>query len=126
MQMKESTIQMQCVDYLSALAVRHDNLMFFSIPNEGLMSVLMAFKIQPAIAARIVNHFKKMGLLPGIPDFCILYSGECIFIEFKAEGKNPTENQKHIHDKIDKSGFTVYTCRSFDDFRSVCNDAGLK
>lgn len=124
--MKESTIQMQCVDYISAIAVRHDNLMFFSIPNEGLMSVLMAFKIQPAIAARIVNHFKKMGLCPGVPDFQILFSGQCVFVEFKREGENPTGNQKLIHEKIFKAGFTTYVCRSFEGFKIICDDIGLK
>lgn len=124
--MKESTIQIQCVDYLSTIAARHDDLVFLSIPNEGLMSVLMAFKIPSSIAARIVNHFKKMGLLPGVPDFCILHSGKCIFIEFKKLGEKPNDKQNRIHAKILISGFPVFVCRSFEDFVSVCNDYGIK
>jgi len=124
--MKESTIQIQCVDYLSAIAVRHDNLLFFSIPNEGLMTVLMSFKISVAISARIVNFFKKLGLLPGIPDFFILYSGRCFFIEFKKPGEEPRVNQTRIHEKITKCGFTVYVCHSFEEFKIVMEKEGVK
>jgi hypothetical protein len=123
--MKESSIQIQCFDYLSAIANRHDDLFFFSIPNEGLMTVLMAFKIPSNIAARIINHFKRMGLVPGVPDFQILHHGECFFIEFKAPDKNPNEKQLNIHSKINDCGFTVYVCRSFEDFGSIMNDYGI-
>lgn len=124
--MKESTTQIQCVDYLSTIAARHDDLVFFSIPNEGLMSVLMAFKIPSSIAARIVNHFKKMGLLPGVPDFEILFRGTTIFIEFKSAGKDPNAKQYMVHNRLYDAGFTVHVCRSFEDFISVCNDYGIK
>lgn len=124
--MKESHLQIQCVDYISAIAVRHEDLLFFSIPNEGIMSVLMSFKIPSAISARIVNHFKKLGLLPGCPDFCILHSGNMFFIEFKKQGEKPNDKQLRIHDKINKCGFTVYVVDCFEDFKSILRDEGIE
>jgi hypothetical protein len=117
--MKESSIQIQCFDYLSAIAVRNPDLFFFSIPNEGLMTVLMAFKIPKAICARIVNHFKKMGLVPGVPDFQVLYKHVCFFVEFKKPGKDQNTTQLKVHEKINNAGFTVYVCHSFEEFNEV-------
>jgi len=124
--MKESTIQIQCVDYLSSIAVHYNDLTFFSIPNEGLMTVLMSFKIPPNIAAKIVNFFKKMGLLPGIPDFEILFRGKCFFVEFKKPIGRRSENQRNVHYRIMASGFDVYTCYSFEYFKKICDDYGIK
>lgn len=109
--MKESTIQIQCVDYLSALAVRYDDILFFSIPNEH-------YGITPAQRMKL----KKQGLLPGVPDFQILFRGECIFIEFKKPGEKPNEKQLRIHEKIKSAGFTVYVCDSFEGFKSILRD----
>lgn len=124
--MKESTIQIQCFEYLSTIAVRHDDLFFFSIPNEGLMTVLMAFRIPSAIAARIVNHFKKMGLIPGVPDFEVLFKGKCFFIEFKKQGKDPNTIQSNIHCKINNAGFIVYVCHSFEEFKIILSVEGIE
>jgi len=124
--MKESSIQIQCFDYLSAIAARHDDLFFFSIPNEGLMTVLMAFKIPTAIAARIVNHFKRMGLVPGVPDFQVLFCGKCIFIEFKKPGKDLNEKQLKVHHRIYDAGFTTFTCHSFEEFSNVLKIYGIE
>ena len=123
--MKESSLQAQCVEYLSILAQKYDDLIFFSIPNEGLMFSLMSFGVNQNKIAAIINHFKKLGLLSGIPDFCILFRGYCYFIEFKAEGKKPNEKQVRIHDKINKSGFDVFVCDNFDLFRNIIEDIGI-
>lgn len=117
--MKESTLQIQCVEYLTILAQRWPDLVFFSIPNEGLMMVLRAFKFPEKIIAAIIKHFKKMGMLSGIPDFCILYNNKCHFIEFKREGKKPSIKQKRIHDKIADAGFMVWTVDNFETFKKL-------
>lgn len=109
--MKESHLQTQCVDYLSAIAVRNEDLLFFSIPNEH-------YNISHG--QRVTLH--KMGLLPGIPDFCILHSNNMFFIEFKKPGEKPNDKQLRIHDKINKCGFTVYVVDCFEDFKKIISE----
>lgn len=106
--MKESTLQIQCVNYLSILCNKHNDLMFFSIPNEH-------YNISHAQR----TTFKKMGLLIGVPDFCILYQGQTLFIEFKKLGEKPNDTQKIIHDKIRKCGHTVSVVDDFDFFKDI-------
>jgi hypothetical protein len=119
--MKESTIQMQIISYLSIIATRHP-IIYFSIPNESLMMVLKMFKISDSIAARIVNFFKKMGLTPGIPDLFLGYKGEAYFLEVKNETGRLSEKQKLIHKALNRCGFTVYVVRSVEDVESILND----
>lgn len=117
--MKESSLQIQCVEYMTILAQKHNDLVFFSIPNEGIMMMLRMFKVPEKIIAAIVNHFKKMGLLPGFPDFCILYKGNAYFIEFKAEGKKPNDKQQRIHKKLNDAYFTVTVIDDFENFKML-------
>jgi len=124
--MKESSLQAQCVEYLTILAQKHDDLIFFSIPNEGLMFSLMSFGVDKKKIAAIINYFKKMGLLSGIPDFCILFKTDCHFIEFKAEGKKPNEKQVRIHDKIHTAGFNVFTVDNFEMFKKLIENMRIK
>jgi hypothetical protein len=119
--MKESTIQMNIISYLSVVATRHP-LIYFAVPNESLMMVLKAFKISDSIAARIVNFFKKMGLLAGVPDLWLGYKGKTYFMEVKRPGENPTTKQKLIHKALNRCGFTVYVVRSVEDVESILND----
>lgn len=123
--MKESTLQMQCVAYLTFIGQKHDDFVFFSIPNEGIMMVLRAFKIPNKIIAGIINFFKKMGMLPGVPDFCILYRKNVFFIEFKAQGREPSKTQKRVHEKFLKASFSVYIYDNFDAFKNFV-DAKIK
>ena len=58
-----------------------------------------------------------MGLMPGIPDLQILYKGNSIFVELKAEGKLPNETQNKIHFKLMLAGFKTYVIDCFDDFK---------
>ena len=110
MKQSESDIQKQIVEYLSILA-RQNNFIFFSIPNEGMMLTGMIGGMNRKILSIILNHLKKMGLVPGMPDIAILYSpGKIIFIEVKKPGEKPTTKQYLIHEKIRQLGHKVYVC----------------
>lgn len=80
--LSESQIQQQIISLLSMLAGRH-NFVFFSVPNEGIMSVLMSFRVNKIDCYKIVSHFKKMGLLPGVSDLMILHEGRAYCMEVK-------------------------------------------
>lgn len=116
---KESTLQIQCVDYLTKLAIKHKELVFFSIPNEGVMTALVAFGVRQKIIGRIINFFKKMGLLPGIPDFQILYNRKSIFVEFKSKNRKPSEKQYRIHKKLKLAGFKTFVINDFEIFQDL-------
>lgn len=105
----ESSIQKQIVDYLSRYARRY-NFIFFSIPNEGAMITAMIAGMNQRTMAIMINHFKKMGMLPSIPDLAILWNGKTIFIEVKKPGEKPTPKQTLIHNAIRRLGFRVYVC----------------
>jgi len=105
--MKESIIQQQICEYLSLRGI-----FYYSIPNESLMMALIMFKVPEKIRYRIVNFFKKMGLVPGIPDLqLILNHGKTIYIEVKNEKGKLSENQKRIHKILKNKGFDVYVSK---------------
>ena len=62
-------------------------------------------------------------MVSGVPDMWIGYKGECLFIENKKLGKEPSENQKRIHDKIRQAGFKVYVVDDFERFKSILNES---
>ena len=99
--MKESIIQQQVCDYLSAVGV-----FYFSIPNEH-------YNISHG--QRVTLH--KMGMLSGIPDICILANGTCYFLEVKNETGKPSKQQLIIHKALTDKGYKVAIVRSVDDVR---------
>jgi len=119
--MKESDLQIQGVDYLTILANQHKELFFFSIPNEGLMTALVAFGVAAKIRARIVNYFKKLGMCSGIPDFQIMYNKKTIFVEFKSTNVKANARQMIIHKKIRQAGFDTFIVDNFEVFKNLIN-----
>lgn len=89
----ESQIQQNICTYLSLIA-HQTGLVFFSVPNEGIMSVLIGFKIDKITCIKIVEHFKKMGLLPGTSDIIIIHKGLAYCLEVKKPGGKQSPNQK--------------------------------
>jgi hypothetical protein len=121
---KESSIQKQIAIYLSTIAA-DKGLLFFSIPNESLSTALRMFSIPKDTAAKLSMHFKKMGLLPGIPDMCILWNGKAIFVEVKKPGERPREDQERIHRLIKKTGHSVWTVFQWEDIKGVLTQEGV-
>ena len=110
--MKESIIQQQICNYLSAVGV-----FYFSPLNEVAMMLFMAFKISKEVSFKIMTHLKKMGLLPGIPDICILANNTCYFLEVKNETGKPSKQQLIIHKALTDKGYKVAIVRSVEDVR---------
>lgn len=112
----ESAVQIQCVDYTTQLCVRHKDLFFFSIPNEGVMTGLVAFGVMRKVIARIVNHFKRMGMIPGVHDFEVIHKGRTLRIEFKSETGVLSNSQKIVFPKIEAAGYKIYIIRTFEEY----------
>jgi len=105
--MKESIIQQQICDYLSA-----KGFFYFSIPNEH-------WNISHAQR----TLFKKMGMLPGMPDLCVITDwGHVFFIEVKNETGKVSEQQKRIHEVLKRKGFAVYVVRSLEETIKIIKD----
>lgn len=119
--MKESTMQIQIISYLSHIAVKHD-IVYFAILNETAMMILKMFRISDKTCAKIINFLKKMGLLAGIPDMCILHSGKAHFVELKNETGKVSVTQKLIHKAFNRAGFKVHIVRSLEEFKIILND----
>ena len=90
--MTESHIQQNIITYLSLVASNY-KFVFFSVPNEGIMAVLKSFHIDKITCIKIVNHFKKMGLLPGTSDIVIVHKGLAYCLEVKTDTGTQSKNQ---------------------------------
>ena len=89
--MTESQLQQQIISFLSTYSRRY-NFIFFSVPNESLMTALMAFRVDKVTSAKLVSHFKKMGMTSGVSDLIILQDGKAYCFELKTEtGKQSKE-----------------------------------
>ena len=88
----ESQIQQNICQYLSLISYQ-TGIVFFSVPNEGIMSVLMSFKVDKITCIKIVEHFKKMGLLPGTSDIVIIHKGLAYCLEVKKLGAKQSKDQ---------------------------------
>ena len=112
--MKESIIQQQICDYLSAVGV-----FYFSVLNETAIMILKMFHIPDAVSYRITSFLKKMGLLPGIPDICVLANNTCYFLEVKNETGKPSKQQLIIHKALTDKGYKVAIVRSVEDVKII-------
>ena len=124
MNQKESDIQKSIIDYLSYIA-RSRNFFFFSIPNEGAMITAMIAGMTSKTMAIMINHFKKMGMVPGIPDLCILFESKAIFIEVKKPGEKPTPGQEIIHNVMEKTGHVVWIASSVEEIEQILKEEGI-
>jgi hypothetical protein len=107
--MKESIIQQQICDYLSAVGV-----FYFSVPNEH-------YNISHG--QRVTLH--KMGMLSGIPDICILANNTCYFLEVKNETGKPSKQQLLIHNILTEKNFKVAIVRSVEDVQKIIKEWGI-
>jgi len=63
---------------------------------------------------------KAIGVIPGIPDYCLVWQGRVSFIEFKSEAGKLSENQKAIHNLYEQNGTDIYIVRNIIEFTNVC------
>ena len=90
--MKESDIQIQIVEYLSSLSRSH-GFLFFSVPNEGMMTAAMMGSLPKSAMFAMLTKFKKMGMTPGTCDIVIGWHGRMYAVEVKNERGKQSPNQ---------------------------------
>lgn len=84
-----------------------DGVLWFHVPNGGKRGI------------REAVNFKRMGVLPGIPDLVMLapteYGHPYIYtMEFKAPGKRLSERQLEVRSRLDSMGVFTAVCDSVD------------
>ncbi len=107
--MKESTIQMQIVEYLSIISNRF-GFVFFSVPNEGALTAAGGKSVHGMIA-----NFKKMGMTPGVSDLIIGHEGKMYCIEVKNETGRQSKVQGYFQAKAEGTRIPYAIARSVDD-----------
>jgi len=107
----ETLLQIQIVEYLSLIASKND-FIFFSIPNEGAMTAGKG-KVDYAL----MTTLKKMGMLPGIPDLCIIKNGRAYFMEVKTEKGKLSKQQGIIKLALADRKCLVRVVRSLEDVK---------
>ena len=106
MKHQESSLQIACVKWFR-MVYREPDYLICTFPNGGSRSIITA------------QILKAEGSRAGMPDLVIFAKSKCFFIEMKASKGVLSENQKVIHEILQKLGFMVYICRSFDEFKNV-------
>ena len=118
--MKESDLQQMINDYLSKSGV-----LYFAPLTETAMQIMIAFKVPKKICHCIINHLKKMGMLPGIPDLVILKKGVAYFLELKVDKGKLSERQTIIHKVLRANRFNVETAWTFDEAVAIFKKWGV-
>ena len=107
--MPEYNVQVSLCALLSARRV-----FFFSIPNELQ---------QPTAAA--VMKLRKMGMVVGMPDLCILFNNTAYFLELKRDDGTVSDNQRRIQAELAKRGYPVRTAWGFNEAVEICKKWGI-
>lgn len=122
--MTESKIQQNIIQFLSMTATQK-KFVFFSVPNEGIMAALKMFKVPNKQCFPIVNHFKKMGLLPGTSDIVLIWEGKAYFIEVKDDKGTQSQDQVRFEHNVNASGCPYEVVRSVGDVIGVLSEWGI-
>lgn len=107
----EASLQVTVVEHLRLLGV--PGLVYFRIPNDG--------KRSPEAGL----WEKRMGLLPGVADLCILVPGKpALFLELKAKGGKPTPEQWLFGHAVEVAGHGWVCIDNIDDAREFLSGWG--
>lgn len=100
----EDKLSVEVADYLreSTITGAYRGV-WFHVPNQGHRSQATGAK------------FKAMGLIPGVPDFALMWEGGCGLIELKTEDGALTRNQRDFVHWCGKAGVSHAVCRSVED-----------
>lgn len=115
---REGPIQRSIVQYLHR---QYPSALIFSVPNELASKVGggMSGKKQQDRIRNVQFAAKKMGMLPGMADVCLLYQGRFYAFEVKAEGNKQQPNQEAVEALCDANGGRYYVVRSIDDVKEA-------
>jgi len=115
---REGPIQKAVVEYLNR---QYPTALIFSVPNE-LASKVGGGKTTQArqnIIRNVQAQAKRMGMLPGMADVCMLFEGRFYAFEVKARGNYQQDNQKDAQALVEANGGFYAVVRSIDDVKSV-------
>lgn len=121
---KESHVQSEIIEYLSFLAARKD-LLFFSVPNESLLMVCVAFGIPKTAIFKLLSFLRKMGMTNGVADIVMVYEGNAFFLEVKKPTGKQSSDQKSFEAWANKCGAKYSIVRSLDECRLVLEYWGI-
>lgn len=108
---REDMFQMAVVEFLRL----RKKIFFCHVPNGGRRNLYEAAR------------FKKMGVLPGMPDILIFNSSEDkvyhgLAIELKVRGNSTTTSQKRVLGLLEEQKWKVMVCDSMDEFIKIINE----
>ena len=115
---REGPIQKAVVEYLKR---QYPTALIFSVPNE-LASKAGGGKTTQArqnIIRNVQAQAKRMGMLPGMADVCMLLGGRFYAFEVKAKGNYQQDNQKDAQALVEGNGGIYAVVRSIDDVKGV-------
>lgn len=115
---REGPIQRSIVEYFRA---QYPKGFLFSVPNE-LASKAGGGQKGKAAQDRIRNvqaAAKRLGMLPGAPDLCLLLDGIFYAFEVKAEGNRQQQNQMDAEYACVANGGRYFVVRSVLDVQEV-------
>lgn len=115
---REGPIQRAIV---TRLRVQYPTALIFSVPNE-LASKVGGGKDGKSRQKMIRNaqaNAKRLGMLPGMADVCILLDGRFYAFEVKAPGNYQQANQKAAQALVEANGGVYAVVRSYDDVKAA-------
>jgi len=119
--MRESIIQEQIANALSALSSRY-GFVYFSVPNEGTLST--GRTNDPKQFARL-SILKKMGMRPGASDLVIGHQGRMYCLEVKNETGEQSTDQLLFEAWCLRAGVPYVIVRSVDDVMFWLREWGI-
>ena len=87
-ELSEDEIQISIVEAFGLLSSRA-GFMFFHVANEAAMKARGGKDI-----LLLIEHLKRMGLMPGVSDLVIVSNGRAYFLEVKTSKGKQTTDQK--------------------------------
>jgi hypothetical protein len=88
-------------------------------------------QLESDVEAKVVKYAKSRGCLErkmngpgyrGWPDRLFGYNGKIIWVEFKRPGKEPTNLQDYVHDRLERHGFDVKWVDSVADGKNLIDE----
>lgn len=121
---REGPIQKAIVTYLKH---QYPKALMFSVPNELASKVGGGKdgKKRQQMIRNVQANAKKMGMLPGMADLCMLHQGRFYAFEVKANGNYQQGNQKAAEALVDANGGFYFVVRSADDVKEVMKSWSL-
>ncbi len=115
--MSEYAIQCAVADFLRM--AMPEEMLWTHVPNQMTVQGTKEARIKANV------HRKKMGVLPGVPDFIFWLPGKILMVEMKGAGVL-SDSQKEFHLKANRLGHMTVTCRSIEDVQETLMTAGVK